>query len=250
MNFGLNFSTASQSIWDTGEAFRFTDNRLIGRNFPDRTISRGFTIPVPFAPDPRAVFSATIGAQTGLQSILNLNGGSINASIPVNLTLTLPDRPVNIGESFTIQSGFSFGSGATFTTTSPNASYALDLVFRLLANLDIDPESLPDINIDTTRNLVRFDTQTGTLQKTGPLGDLNVKFPIVTTTGALSGPNELSDFETDQFLKGSLDLDGVATTLLGLPPLEDRKSIPLPGPEGSITYNLLDAGATATLSLS
>ncbi|MDJ0553751.1 MAG: hypothetical protein QNJ68_04780 [Microcoleaceae cyanobacterium MO_207.B10] len=47
-------------------------------------------------------FNAFIKGKVGLQNTFNLNGGIVDASIPVDLFFEIPDAPVKAGEIFTI----------------------------------------------------------------------------------------------------------------------------------------------------
>lgn len=260
LNFGLNFSTNNQSIWDTGSGLNISDNRFIGvgpwsksggfspRTIVDEKCFLGFCTPAIRTPG----FTASTSGQIGLQSKLNLNSGTVDAFIPVDLFLTLPDQPVKAGETVTLKSGFSFGNGATFNTFSPRGSYDLDLIFKLAAGLDVSPGTAFDIgfNIDETTNLLSFNSDNLNFQAGGSLASLSARFPKVNTVGTASGSNTLTSSGQDTFINGSLDLDLIATSLLGLPPLEGGGSIDL-GIAGSLgyNYNLLDATATAGLAL-
>lgn len=259
LNFDLLFETSNQSIWDSGEAFNFTfggNEGFIGLNW-DESTSAGFTIPIPFFDDINVGFNASTSGQIGLQNTLNINGGNVSAFIPVDLSLIIPNEPVKAGETFTIHSGFSFDSNSTFTTSSPRASYALDLIFQLASALDLEPIDILDFNfsVDETPNLVNFDTESSNLNLTGDLGNLQIDFPNVNTQGTLSSSNALTSSGEDTFLNGDIDLDFIATTVLNalgvpVPPLEGSGSIDL-GFIGDIglEYNLLDVDATALLSI-
>ncbi|MEQ9672514.1 PEP-CTERM sorting domain-containing protein [Coleofasciculus sp. G2-EDA-02] len=260
LEFDLLFETSNQSIWDTGNAFSFTDDRFLGVDW-DESVSEGFSIPGfcvipnPFGDcilgfDGQDIgFSAFTNGEIGLQSTFNLNGGTVNAFIPVDLFLVIPDEPVKKGETFTIQSGFSFANGATFKTFSPDASYNLDFIFDVAAGIDVDPGFDLGFDVDKTINLVNFDTGDLSFNKTGNLGSLEVSFPKVDTMGNQSGSNQLTSSGEDEFVNGTLDLDFIATSLFGLPPLEGGESIDLPVVDDlGFSYNLLDVEATAVLS--
>ena len=247
LNFDLLFETSNQSIWDTGNAFSFTDDRSLGIDW-DESVSEGFTIPLLFD-DIDVGFSAFTNGEIGLQSKLNLNGGTVNAFIPVDLSLVLPDEPVKKGETFTIQSGFSLTNGATFKTFSPDFSYNLDFLFDVAAGIDVNPGFDLGFDVDETVNLVNFDTSDLSFNRDSNLGSFEVSFPKVDTMGNQSGSNQLTSSGEDEFVNGTLDLDFIATSLFGLPPLEGGESIDL-GVVGDLGfgYNLLDAEAAAALS--
>jgi hypothetical protein len=265
LDFDLQFETQNQSVWDSGNSLGFTDNRFIGVDWNEsvnvgRTIGGFCIIPNLFggcavrAPRTNVGLNASTNGEIGLQSILNVNGGSVNALIPVDLSFVIPDNPVKPGEMFTIQSAYSFNNGATFNTSSPNASYNLDFIFDVAANVDVNPGSFLDFgfDFDETINLVSFNSANLSIDTSNSFGSLQVDFPDVKTVGTLTAPssNQLTSSGQDEFVKGTLDLDSIATSLLGLPPLEDEESIGL-GPLGSLgfNYNLLDIEGRAGLSI-
>lgn len=272
LNFGLGFNTSNQSIWDTGNALNIKHDKFLGLEW-DKSVGKNYTIPnvipgfeekcidlwvgkvcsdVPTLKDLDIGFNAFTNGNVGIQSILNLDGGTVSASIPVDLFLTLPDQPINPGETVTIQSGFSFGSGANFTTSSPRGSYALDLIFRMAAGIDVNPGNAFDYNwgIDRTTNLISFDSDNLNFQAGGSLGSIEVHFPKVDTVGTLAGSNQISSSGQDKFINGALDLDKIITTLVpSLPPFEGGGSIDLGIGNLGFNYNLLDVTAMASLAL-
>ncbi|MDJ0553750.1 MAG: hypothetical protein QNJ68_04775 [Microcoleaceae cyanobacterium MO_207.B10] len=85
------------------------------------------------------------------------------------------------------------------------------------------------------------------------MGGIDVSFPEVNTTSekSLNSPkNQLLGSGKDEFMKAALDLDGLASVLFGLPPLEQNQELNL-GLFGNLGfyYNLLDVEATTTLSM-
>ena len=225
LDFDLEFATANQNIWDTGAAFTFTDNRLLEVAW-NESVSKGFKVPNPFR-DRNVGFDVRTRGKIGLQSNLNLYSGAVNALIPVDLFFTIPDQPIKTGEVFNIKSGFSFGSGANFTTTSPNASYNLDVIFELATALNVDPGTVLDFSFNKSgrKNLLHFDTKDLNINVSGSYGSINAHFPKVNTTGTLTAANQLTSAGGDKFVNANLDLDLLATHLLGLPSLEGNKSI-------------------------
>ncbi|MDY7014731.1 MAG: PEP-CTERM sorting domain-containing protein [Cyanobacteriota bacterium] len=249
LDFDLLFETSNQSIWDTGNALNFTDDRFLGVDW-DESVSKGFEIPIPFFDDIDIGFSAFTNGKVGLQSTLDLNGGTVNALIPVNLFLTLPDEPVLKGETFVVQSGFSFADTATFNTSSPDASYNLDFIFDVAAGIDVNPGFDLGFDIDKSSNLVSFDSGDLSFEIDSNFGNLGVSFPEIETTGSLSGSHQLASSGEDEFLEGTLDVDAIATSLFGLPPLQGSKSVNLPIVDDlGFSYNLLDIETAASLSV-
>lgn len=248
----LFFQTSAQSIWDTGNEFRLNDRRFLGVDW-NESAGAGFRIPIPFRRGIDVGLRATTSGTIGLQSNLSLDGGQVNALIPVNLLLTLPDTTIKAGETFTITTDFSLAPNATFFTSSPQSTYGLDSIFQLATGLDINPGGLLDLGFDTgrqTSNLVTINTQNSAIDTSGSLGSFNARFPQLNTVATNRTRNSLFSSAEDTFLTGSVDLDLLATRLFGLPPLEGGASIGL-GIVGNLgaRYNLLDAQANAALSL-
>lgn len=255
LNFGLSFTTNNQSIWDTGNALNVNHDRFLGLQW-DKSTGAGFTIPVPipFVDDIDVGFNAFTNGEIGIKSTLNLDGGTVSAFIPVDLFLTLPEQPIKPGETVTLQSGFSFGNNASFTTSSPRASYALDLLFRMVAGIDVNPGNTLDYNwgLDASETLFSFGSDYLNFQAGVNLASIEVHFPEVDTVGTLAGSNQVISSGEDKFINGTLDLDKVVTTLYpAVPPFEGGGSIPLPFGVGNLgfNYNLLDATATTSLAL-
>ncbi|NEQ61801.1 MAG: calcium-binding protein [Moorea sp. SIO4A1] len=285
LNFILLFGTSEQNLFGT-EAFSLIDQRSFDVNF-NESFNTGFTIPIPFSEDIDIGLSAFAQArETGLQSTLELESGTIDAFLPIELLLDIPEEPVREGESFTIQSSFSLGTVPIplpiplltdipflpdvtiniepfFTTSSPNASYNLDFTFDVAAGIALNPFFEIGFDENGTVNLVNFDSADLSTSFTSPLASLDVSFPNVETFGTLTSPNsnQLTSSGSDQFVSGSLDLDFIATSLFGLPPLQNSITfldftIPIPIPfvpdidiEARLEYNLLDIEASANLSL-
>ncbi|MFP4101719.1 PEP-CTERM sorting domain-containing protein [Coleofasciculus sp.] len=246
LNFNLLFETSNQSIWDTGNAFNFTHNKSLGLDW-DKSVNKGFTI---FGKD--VGFNASTNGRIGLDSTFNLNDGTVNAKIPIDLSLVIPDKLVSKDEKFIIQSGFSFADDATFTTSSPSASYDLDFIFDVAAGIGVNPGFNRGFDIDKKVTLVSFDTsKSPSIKKNSNLGEFEVSIPNVSTTGSNSGLNKLTSSGKDSFLEGTLDLDYIATTLFDLKPLESSTRIDLPlvrkKKDPIFSYNLLDVEAALEL---
>jgi hypothetical protein len=163
--------------------------------------------------------------------------------------LTIPDQPVQTDETFNIQSGFSFGNGASFNTIGLTASYNLDFLFNVAAGLNFNPGPDFGFKVNETLPLISFGPG-NPIQIDGNLGSLSVSSPVVNTQGTLSASsNMLNSSGQDEILQGSLDLDRVATDAFGLPPLQAEGEIDLFITDVGYSYNLLDIRANAALSL-
>ncbi len=282
VNFDLNFETNGQNLWGAGNAASFGDERFLGWDWnesgssqilgeteiiPEVIIVPEICIPfvgctpavtTPGVSIPSLGVSGSTNGRVGLQSDLDLNGGSVNASLPIDVWFDIPES-VQPGETITIRSGFSLSDDATFSTTSPTGSYELDLVFGLGAGAGVAVGSsnynLFGVNIPQQQvNLLDLDPSDLTYSYSGDYGSAQVSFPVINTQGSLTGSNTLSAQGSDDFFNGALDLDYIATSLLGIPPLEagfsEGFSVLGFGLGVNGEYNLLDVELAPSLNAS
>ncbi|MGD1702052.1 hypothetical protein [Dapis sp. BLCC M229] len=200
-------------------------------------------------------FNAFTEGKLGLQNTFNLNGGIVDALIPVDLFFEIPDTSVKAGEILTIRSGFSFADHASFSTKSINASYDLDLIFDVATGVNIEPGNQLDLgfDIDETINLVNLDGDNVNLQLDEKFGDFDISLPQVNTTKFQSKnslKNQLISSGEDEFMKAAIDLDGLASLLFGLPSLQEKQELDL-GIFGNLGffYNLFDIEVAMALSM-
>jgi Ca2+-binding RTX toxin-like protein len=231
VNFGLNFETSNQSLFGPDAAFSYIDDRFIGFDL-DELISTDFL---------------EIQGQAGVQETLELDGGTVNAVIPIELSLEIPDEPLEEGETFFIQSGFSFGDNnvPSFTTSSPNSAYNLDLILEVDADLNVLGFNT-SFNIDETVNLARFDsTQSSNVFINPNLDSFNVSIPNINTVGTETASG------SDTFISGNVDFDALAASVLGLSPLQGEITlVTVPFVDDFVlNYNLLDINTGGDVSL-
>lgn len=270
LNFDLEFATSNQNIWgqDNGNFIWGGNDGLFAVEW-DESVGKNYSLiqntgcakkvwGVCILPQIEKLdvgFNAFTEGKLGLQNTFNLNGGIVDALIPVELFFELPDAPVKTGEIFTIKSGFSFANNASFSTKGINASYALDLIFDVATGVDVYPGNQLDFGFDVDEkiNLVNLNGSDVNLELDEKFGGFNVSLPQVNTTAVKSvnsRNNQLFSSVKDEFIKASIDLDGLASLLLGLPPLEAKPGLDL-GIFGNLGfyYNLLDVEATTALSM-
>ena len=262
LTFDLQFAAFEQNAFDASDIFDFTDDRFLGLSFDNST---GLTIPIPFVDD--ISFNAFAAGEVGLQNTLNLNEGFVDAVIPVDLFLDIPNETFYEGGTFTIQSGFSLGvvestnAIPSFTTSSPQSSYSLDLIFDLATGINIADFNV-GFDIDETVDLVSFENSGSGVSFDTPLEGFSVSIPDLTTIGTevFPGSNQLVSSGIVEFVNGALDIDSIATNLFFLPSLEEdltiidfEQNLPFPLPdidvEAELNYNLADIEAAISLSL-
>jgi len=236
----LQFNTSNQSIWDNGDALGFVYDNFLGTDW-SRSGSFG-TVPVTNKP----ILEANTSGKVGLQTNIRLTSGTVSAAIPINLFLDLPDV-VNSGETFTIKSGFTFDSQASFQTISPDVLLESKFIFNQKAEATLMGDyKLPLIDVSSERNL--FDpVTTPELSFGGDFGSINMHVPKVETQGAKDSIfNQLVSQGENEFLTAALDLDKLATTIFPeIPPLGGS----IKQGNFDFSYDLLDAKLEAYLKL-
>jgi hypothetical protein len=124
--FNVNFSTANQSIWQEGTDFQFRDNRFLGGSWSTERQS----LLSSDHPLKHLKITGKTEGKIGFQSNLRLSGGSISATLPIQLWIDIP-KDVKSGETVTVQSGFQIKNQAVFSTISPAFKYGLDLKLQM-----------------------------------------------------------------------------------------------------------------------
>ncbi len=239
LNFDLQFDTSNQNIFGSGEPFSFKDDRFIGLEF-DESISLDF-------------IDISSKGKAGAQVTIELDGGTVNALIPIDLSLEIPDEPLKEGETFTIQSDFSFGTDTvpSFTTFSPNTAYNIDLIADIAADLNAFGFNT-SLSVNETIPLVNFDSAVSSdVFVNDDFSNFIVSIPNINTVGTEIDANQLTASVTDTFVKGAVDVDSVVANLLGLSSLQGEitlVSIPF-SDDIVLNFNLLDVDAGADVSL-
>jgi Ca2+-binding RTX toxin-like protein len=239
IDFGLQFETFEQNLLGTDTEFSFKDDRLIGLEF-DESISLDFA-------------DVSAEGKAGAQVTIELDGGTIDAFIPINLSLEIPNEPLKAGETFTIQSDFSFATDTvpTFTTSSPNTAYNIDLIADVVAELNAFGFN-SNFNINEIIPLVNFDSAVSSdIFVNNEISNLSVTIPNLDTVGIETDSLELTAAVTDTFVTGTVDVDAVIASFLGLPPFQQQLtlvSIPF-SDDLVLDFNALDVDAGADISL-
>jgi len=250
--FNLNFATTGQSVLKPGSPILFSDNRFLGTEWDTSTEKS-----VSLLGQSLGVRGSTQG-KIGFQSNFQVNGGALNASLPVNFWLYLPTN-VKSGDTITIKSGFSLDKNASFSSTSPNASYTLDGIFKLNASaqgfLGGSNLNLLSAGFDRNVNLVNLNSNDIDYKfALGSYGKFELRVPKIDTSDNASD-GVLATQVSDDFLKSTLDVDKILTDVLravGVPVPDLGRSYsasPFPLTKITASYNLLDYAVNANLSL-
>jgi hypothetical protein len=243
----LTFTTSGQSIWDIGNTFNFKDTKSISIPLIREDAIRvgGICIiPTPLGCAVRAP-SASAGLRTtgrfSFQNTFNLNGGFVDAFIPINLNLTIPDssEAFKPGETLVVSSSFSLVNNASFTTFSPNITDTLSLLFNLQADAFAGITGLGEVRQRIFSQSIRKDITVNNEQLeyevNATYGRLLLKAPIINTMGTLLNSQTLVSSGNDRILNASINLPNLALSLAGLPPILSGNF----GPRNLFHYDLL-----------
>jgi len=236
------FTAVDQSIWSTGDEFAFEDDRFVGVNTGNFNETVG------------SVLYAGVNGhiKLGFQSTLTFEGGEIDATS--NYDVTVETNYNKTTDQLLIDTG-ALITGASFSTEGPQGSYTLDFVYDVLLNafagVDVDFGSidfgplgeldlggiqeqinLPAITIGPgSFNILDVNSETlaGTINFPVPLNAFSVNYdwPDITTNGTYPPNPVVASGSSNNFLELVLDVDTLATQLLGLPNVFDPPEISL-----------------------
>jgi len=263
----LNFQTSGQSMWGSGSAFNFSASpTLFDLNLNGSTTAGiGSTGGCPFCLG--ASLTASTSGDFGLGANVNVNGGTVDATVPVDVTIGFPGSLVAPSTPINLTSSALFGTGS-LTTASPSIQASANTFGSIGASLSGTAcavactsgtiVSVGPLNLGTT--LFSIDSKTTPPQTISlfPGVDLNVGLPFVATSGT-GGPAPFppplsisASGGPSNFLGVNANLTNLLTSALGLPPLSGSGSL---GPLNA-SYNILtvsaglNLGATQAFNLS
>lgn len=254
----LNFQTTDQSMWGPGPAFNFSASpTLFDLNLNGSTTAGiGSTGGCPFCLG--ASLTASTSGDFGVGANLNVNGGTVSATVPVNVTIGFPGSFVAPSTPFSVTSSAMFGTGS-LTTASPSIQASVNTFGSIGASLSGTAcavactsgtiVSVGPLSLATT--LFSIDSKTFPPQtlNLAPGVDLSIGLPFVATSGS-GGPAPFppplsisSSGGPSNFLGLNANLTNMIAAALGLPPLSGSGSI---GPL-SASYNILTVAAGLNL---
>jgi hypothetical protein len=252
------FSANDQSIWDTGNAFTFSDDRFLGFDTGSFHEQTGTTI-----------YAEVDGhVRAGFQSTLTFNGGEIDATSKYDLTV---DSTYNhTTDSLYLDTSAAL-TGSDFATTGPQGSYLLAFVYDLALHAaagahvgsfviipSIDTDLYPDVvfpGVDAdvsfgvsesgSYNILNIDSHNlgATLVLPKPFDAFSIDFawPTLDTSG-----HTTSSGESNNFLQLNVDIDQLIADIVakGVNPFDLSASA---GPL-SAEADLLNFTATAGMN--
>ncbi len=244
--FNENFVAQGQSIWSTGDEFRFTLDEFFGieEGLPPKQLDFG---PV------YARAAALIEA--GLDIDILLQGGDIDAHVPIDVTFdTAYNRTTDL---FVIDPSLMVAAGGGFTTVGPSGHAKVDFIFNYdiggAVGVDLpllDPIDVYGISVrdDLSKELINLDSASLSAEQDFGLGITGgIAWPNVSTTGVQSGASQFSSIDateaSNNFLHVNVDLDQALADIFlgGVNPFDINVPYDLLLVDGTINFELLDA---------
>lgn len=238
------FAVEDQSMWGSGDAWSFTDDRFLGVDgHKDGKLGEVFYASYDF------------DYKFGLQSTLNIGSGDVDASVPYSVDIQTLYNETTDWLRFETAAFVKLGD-SEFSTQSPLLTYTLDLIAQLQSDVEFGIDltiagtdavvvggvtifpAIPgfgykgstdvDFGFDETVRLMEFDGDS--LNLFGLEGDsalnidltpdgslyLTAEIPHFTTESSVVG-DHLESSGSDNFLTLNADIDQIVATLLGLP---------------------------------
>jgi hypothetical protein len=204
--FNMTFAATDQSIWSSGAAFSFVDDRFIGIEVDPPADSGGSFI----------YYSGDLYLKAGFQSKLTFDGGSIDAVAPVSVGI---DTTYNhLTDVLLIRSNSDLlSNGVKFSTDGPSGSYILDFIFKYAisasAGIDygVDSEELFGFSSsgDYKFNILTLDSDQLALQFDFKFGlSITLSWPNVDTNSLVSSGTVFhSSGASNNFLQLGVDVD-------------------------------------------
>ena len=266
----LAFATNDQSMWSPGGAFIVNYNQFIGTTW-DESASFGPGIAelcVPLIGCAKAGGEATVSTdgKIGFQFGLTIDSGSVDATVDMDASAILPERMVGRNNFFNLNPQSSL-TGGQLDTSSPNLELVLEAVLGARFGVSgeacvvgcvsgsesagvgskADPKILELVSFNQGGNgqieilddpgllPFNFDIPIPIDVAGTNVANVTVHLPQIQTTGGVSG-NSLTSGGEDDLVILTVDMDGLITLALGLPPLEGSVDFGI----GNFSYNILD----------
>ncbi|MFZ1743993.1 MAG: Ig-like domain-containing protein, partial [Pontixanthobacter sp.] len=184
----VTFDAESQSMWDSGDALVFKHDQFHGI-----TIDKGGSATFSIAGETVVSAGYTAFLQVGLDIDFEINGGTIDAQLPVDVTV---DSTWNKTSDQLYLSSSALISGGSFVTQSPYAHLFLEFIAKGELSAYVDVVALDEISagggfdfsqvlVDADSDQLNFDFPFG-----GGAGNLNLAWPNLSVTndpGTLEG---------------------------------------------------------------
>jgi len=254
-DFAPIFDAEDQSMWASGDAWSFNDDRFLGTSGgPDGRLSASIGVGSAYA-------DYDLNYKFGLQSTLNIGSGEVDATIPYSVNVQTLYNETTDWLRFETDAAVELGQ-SEFSTQSPLLTYTLDLIAQFQSALtlgaSIDIPGIPGVpaayvegfqvtpeipgipgwswggstsvsgGFDTSFNLLEFDGDS--LNLMGLEGDsaasydlgyglaIELEIPHFTTDSQVAG-DHLESEGSANFVSLVADVDEILSLLLGYPNL-------------------------------
>jgi hypothetical protein len=206
----LTYTVTDQSIWSTGDEFHYDlsgDDGFFGIKIAP--VHDGYTLEDPIFGTDIASLTWDYGLTAGIQIDFHIDGGGINASVPVDVTV---DATYNhTTDKIYIDSSMALGDDGSFHTTGPEGHLKVDALLSYILGLELTGWSVPDASfgpysLDKDWNIIDIDTNSDPYTvPVAPGVDVTAEWPHISVDndpGTLSG----SAF-SNNMLALTLDID-------------------------------------------
>ena len=210
----LTYEVVDQSIWGTGDEFRYTLDEFYGVDINE---SGGDVFEDPLFGVDLASYNYHFQLKAGFQVFVDLRGGSIDAIVPVDVTINSTYNKTT--DTVYIASFTALGSGGSFQTQGPEGQIKADFIFNydVAAHAEILGVEVFDIGFSGNYDINIVDLNTMSppfIWNVLPgIVDVALEWPHISVhndPGTLSGSGL-----SNNFLAVTLDVDGLANALLG-----------------------------------
>lgn len=213
----LTYQVVDQSIWSNGDAFVFDYHKFLGIDFHESG-GDDFSIDLGLGEITIAGYEYEVGLKAGFQVDVHLEGGGIDATVPVNVTVdTTYNKTTDV---IYLTSASALAAGGSFQTHGPEGSINLDFIFKYIAYFSAFSDIFPDIDLgpysgDFSQNIFHLNTADPAyhLSLLGGIIDIGLEWPHISVNndpGLMSG-----DGASNNMLEVTLDVDALANYYLG-----------------------------------
>ena len=236
------FTSTDQSIWSSGAAFHTGFSKFFGVTVGP--VSGGISLTV-FGTGQS--FGGSAYLKTGLQTDLNINGGSFNGSLPFQVDSNNTYNEIN--KALEVDPTSSQLGGGSFNTTGPSGNFDLEFVFDVMAKVftnGLFGHASTGFTTNVNITLVKINSTTlgHSFQLPDGLGTVAFNWPNVDTSGSNANPGPITSSGSSPIFAMNIDpVAAVLDAIIGSDPLKGT----LVG--GIVSYTILAATLAPAIDL-
>ena len=227
----FHFSVSNASMWGSGSGNSISLEKYWG-------FEKHASIGPDFGP---LALKLHTDVKAGVELSFLATSGKVDIDYPTHVVVDVP-ATAHRGNSFTIGSSWSAGD-AVMKTFSPQVDFGLDFPLSIKGDLRAEAfgwkGSLWRPSASATYELPIIDNHRLKYSLHSDIVNVDLKAPIVNTTGHLQNDNRLSSSGSDTFATVETDIDAIFTALTGIP-LGFDKTINLGLAKAHVYADLLD----------